>query len=450
MKKILTLVCAGALVAGANAQVQQARQVGSPIKVKAMTEVVSPIQMDQVQGSAKADKEDTIYSEAIYHSETGRVMMGPVATGRQGVTLDQMVQNGEPIDWIMGTGWANSIYGSGEIGLSFDFSENGWFYNVGGGRQLRSKSVVGVIASISRTRSTSEYNAKETPLYFKLYNSMAGQVKTQYAYTDFTSNQGVDPSDIIAVNHPVDRDRYLCTSNTIYIPYEEPEGLIMFGYYGARFEKPGTVGDSFCISAMFPNTHTEEDLLWNTSLVAVYNESEALLTSENPGSTYVVYDCEYQEMWGQRISEDEFEYARTREDLEWMLYEPEAQPNETSIIVPMCTWNWTDQNGNRTGERMDEEPFLRVILSDVADIERGAAYDKYVEVKINPAIDYTVLAATDRIQNVEIYNTNGKLVKTQVCNNNIETISLSGLTSGMYIAKVTTEAGVANKKIMVR
>lgn len=93
---------------------------------------------------------------------------------------------------------------------------------------------------------------------------------------------------------------------------------------------------------------------------------------------------------------------------------------------------------------------MEIVLADATDVERGASYDKFVEVKKNPAVDYTVIVATDAIKSVEIYNLNGKLVKTQACNSNVETISLSGLNSGMYVAKVITTAGIANKKIMVR
>lgn len=452
MKKILTLICAVALVSGARAQMQQAREVGAPLSKNAKMEAVSPMLMSPVKGAVKAGEEDTLVAEAAYHSITNRYGLAYTVTMSPKNSWDDVGRNMARVNWPLGTGWANHTYGSGEIGCLFDFSDNGWFASVGG-LKAKDKGVTGAITYICRAKSTVEkINSKDMPLYFKLYTSLLGQVTEQEAYDDLTSDQRLDET--IEVHYPVDPDRYISLSNTVYVPLVEPDDPAAVPYmdggrYGARFEHPGTAGDYFCISVMFPNEHNDEDTLWNATMLYMSEDGNAAnkLHSENPGAMYVVYDCRYQNMWGTKDGDD-FIYARER--LSWMLPDTMAQTNPNSVIVPMSSWYFTNDAGNRTGTRMDGEPYIAVILADGVDIERGAAYDKYVEVKINPAIDYTVLQSTDRIKSVEIYNLNGKLVKTQACNNHFETISLSGLTSGMYIAKVTTEAGIANKKIMVR
>lgn len=449
MKKVLTLICAVALVSGASAQMQQAREVGTPLSKNAKMESVSPMLVTPVKGAVKAAEEDTLLAEAAYHAASGRYGGGFTVTGIS--SWEDVGRNIPTVWWPFGTGWANRFYGSGEIGCLFDFSDNGWFSAVGG-LDAKEKGVVGAITYICRAKSTvEEVNSMSMPLYFKLYSSILGQVTEQEAFDDLTSNQSGE--DLITVHYPVDPDKYISLSDTVYIPVLEPEDPTDVPYvagarYGVRFKRPGTAGDYFCLSVMFPNNQDKYDTLWNATMLYLSESgSTTKLHSDNPGHMYVVYDSRYQHMWGQRNGDD-FIYSRER--LTWMLPDSTAQTSEHSVIVPMASWYFTNTAGDRTGNRQDGEAFLSVILADGVDIERGAAYDKYVEVKLNPAIDHTVLQATDKIKNVEIYNLNGKLVKTQACNSHIETISLAGLTSGMYIAKVTTEAGIANKKIMVR
>ena len=445
MKKILTLVCAVALVAGANAQVKQARQVGAPLSKSAKMEAVSPLMMDQAKGAAKAAIVDTLWAEAAFHSLSGSIGGGYTATG---ISSWDDVNNIPTVWWPYGTGWANNFAGSGEYGLLFDVSSNGWLSQV---MQVYVNDyyVTGAMVYICRARTTAtaavDVNNTDMPLYYKLYTSDKGQVTEQKAWDNLM--EAGEGSREITVHYPVNTKDYASISNTIGVPLlptEDPDQMMAGQFCSARFETPSVAGDYFCVSMVFPNDQEETDTLWNaTALILMEPGTTTTLQSEEPGAVYLVWDAPKQNMWGHREG-DEFIYAREREELEWMLPRPEDQNDETAIIAAMRGWVFDG------GSALDGEPYMRVILASEADVERGAAYDKYVEVKINPAIDFTEIVSADRIQKVEIYNTNGKLVKTQVCDSNIETIALNGLTSGMYIAKVTTIAGVANKKIMVR
>ena len=324
-------------------------------------------------------------------------------------------------------------------------SDNGWLAIVGSRKGYNRRNVVGAIVRMGRAKSTvAGITETPMPLRFKLYTMSKDQVTYQLGYDDITSTQSGE--DVLEVYFPQDPEKFASYSNYVEVEYIEPtdKNPVEFKDYGARFETPSVAGDFACVSIMFPNEHNDKDTLWNASTMFFGDEGMNYITSERPGSMYVVWDFTYQTMWSLRSTGEVI-----RERLEGFIPDSLAQPNKRYAVVPMCSWWWTN-NGERTENRMDGEVLMKAIFSDNVAIERGAAYDKYVEVKINPATDHTVIASTDKIKHVEIYTLNGKLVKTQACNDYFETISLSGLTSGMYIAKVTTEAGIANKKIMVR
>ncbi|MCM1169496.1 MAG: T9SS type A sorting domain-containing protein [Bacteroides sp.] len=460
MKKIAMLLCAVALVAGANAQVKQLKPVAGermPAKVSTTSDE-SPLMNPSLLGSAKADegKLDTIYSQPMYEYMSNPSVVGgygcfgglPYTYGSDGQPDGydyDMIGHTESILWRIGTGGLNHMYGSGEIGYSFDFSPRGWYVE-NSGEPMYDQRVVGAITMITRAKSTIEkMNDKEMPLRFKFYTELNGDVTEQDAYEDYFHRNNNEATR--KVYHPYDPTKGVF-SETVNIPtmvtMKNGEVIDEFcgsGRFGARFPEPMRAGFHPCISVIFPTERNDEDTLWNATLLEFFYEggSQAAVVSEQWGSVYVVYDFDYQTML-QYTSTGE--YARERGDQ--FLPDSAAQPNERYAIVPLRAFTYSN------GGCMDGEIWVEVVLAEAVDIERGAAYDKYVEVKVNPAVDYTVLASPDRIKKVEIYNLSGKLVKTQMCNDNVETIQLNGLGSGMYVARVTTDAGVANKKIMVR
>lgn len=457
MKKILSLICVVALVSGASAQVKQAKaDVGTPayqVEQASMPAVAKP-----------GDNEDQIAVEALARAtgSDGRFMCGYSCTNLPKNALGEPDWNrigSIPTVWFtMGSGWANCKYGSGEFGYSLDFTERS-YYIWTLDRPYNEYGIVGAVALLGRAKTTVDtVNAKRMPLRFKLYSAPMMQVTKQQAFEDLTSNKSYTTK--VTAYFPEDPDQYISLTDTVGVPVLEPESAsAKFGsdWFGARFPKPAIAGEHPCISIVFPRTGDGEDSLWNATLFEVSNESgnPVYSTSKFP-PMYAVYDFKYQSLWGASSEEDPKvrDYWRDRidhvySDEMYFIPDQKAQPNTRYAVVPMRSWNWTDDAENPT-DRQDGEIAMYILLAEGVTIERGAAYDKYVEVKLNPAVTYTVIQSTDRIKNVEIYNLSGKLVKTQVCNSNVETISLSGLNSGMYIAKVTTEAGIANKKIMVR
>ncbi|MDE5742924.1 MAG: T9SS type A sorting domain-containing protein, partial [Bacteroidales bacterium] len=78
------------------------------------------------------------------------------------------------------------------------------------------------------------------------------------------------------------------------------------------------------------------------------------------------------------------------------------------------------------------------------------AYAQTVCVYPLPATDKVTVVALDPIQKIEIYNMAGMLVKVANMNESVLNIDVTSLVPGAYIAKITTENGVASKKLVVK
>ncbi len=444
MKKILTLVCAVALVSGANAQKKVAKDMGAPLQATTIETAASPLSAAPSKAATKANSVDTLYTECVYNAADG--------DGRYGLTFSATgirdwndLGNVPSIWWTYGTGWLNDLYGSGEIGYSFDFSSDGWYAAVAGLTGFDKRGVTGAIAHVGRCRSSvASINDEKMPFQFKLYTSATGTVTRQEGLLDIVSDDRT-LDDKEEVFYPADPEKFVSFSDTAWVPYIAPTSVVdpadnvVSRSYGAKFAVPGLSGNFACVSVVFPHGQSETDTLWNATLFQVTDGSGNTVTSDRVTSMYTVWDFDYQQMWSNGAGN------RLDERVEGFIPDEAAQPNTRYAVVPTRSWVWQND-----GSHMDGEIDMMIIMAEGVDMERGASYDKYVEVKINPALDHTILASADKMTRVEIYNVNGKLVKTQVCNDNIERIDLSALTSGMYIAKVVTEGGIANKKIMVR
>lgn len=456
MKKMLTLVCSIALCMGANAQVKQQRDMGSP-----RSQAVQMSEKSLIETSSKVfgkveevETADTFCVEARYKAE--KPGLGFSWTGAK---LEE-INNRAAIYYTLGPGWASHVMGSGEIGYVFDFSADGWISSVVGA-DFSNRYITGAIVYMGRSKSTvASINDESMPFKFKLYTSAWGQLTRQQAFFCINA-QGADDDPLLDVHYPADPEKFASESETIMIPWIKPEPdpstgktpRVVSKLYGARFQNP-TVGGAFAgISFVFPHEDNAKDTLWNATMSYLTDGSDAMnpLMSERAGSVFLVIDFDRQEYWGTKADgslRDRFAYATEEEPNVWMPDET-AQPNPRYAVIPRQAMWWRNQSGART-EPQNEEPYFYIVISTKTDVERGASYDKYVEVKKNPAVGFTQIVATDAIQRVDIYNMNGKLMKTQMCNDLIETINLEGLNSGMYVAKVTTVAGIANKKIIVR
>ncbi len=76
--------------------------------------------------------------------------------------------------------------------------------------------------------------------------------------------------------------------------------------------------------------------------------------------------------------------------------------------------------------------------------------DRYSNVSPNPANDVVTVQSSFKIREIEIHNSLGQVVLRKEGKQNIETIDVSMLESGMYIVRIKTQRGFANKKVIIQ
>lgn len=447
MKKIIMFVCALALAGGANAQVRKAAHDFS-MPGKAAQKQASMLRIQTSANAAKAEitQTDTVATQSLLTAgANGSFYIG---ISWLGTPSSDDFPTALQASWTfpMGTGWLNDYMGSGEIGYSCDFTPHGW-YNLTLGNTygyFNQMFLTGVMAEVGRMPSTKLAANDSMPLYFKHYNN--GQVGNLATYKSY-SNYGDRTTVLTDLYYPKDPDNFNKSEEVkvACLPKRE-SGFPGTALYGAKFADPKVTGANTCVSVVFPHDGDEKDTLWNATLFPPQDASGNLFLSDRPYATYLVVDFNKQNMWGVEGDNGEWDYFRTRQE-GFLPEEGEAlQPNTRYAVLPFEMWVF--QDGRST---TDGEPCLYFIVADASAVKSANPVDKYVEVGPVPAVDKVVVnSVAGNILRVDIYNMNGKLLKSQVCNNNRENVSVAGLATGMYVAKVVTEEGTASKKIIVR
>ena len=72
-----------------------------------------------------------------------------------------------------------------------------------------------------------------------------------------------------------------------------------------------------------------------------------------------------------------------------------------------------------------------------------------VSLSPNPANDVVTVQSSFKIREIEIHNTLGQVVLRKEGSQNIETLDVSILESGVYVVRIKTQRGFANKKILI-
>lgn len=88
-----------------------------------------------------------------------------------------------------------------------------------------------------------------------------------------------------------------------------------------------------------------------------------------------------------------------------------------------------------------------LITTDIQTLEK----ENQVQLHPNPAKDYVKISAVNQIEQVELYDANGKLIQTMngVLGNELE-YRTSFLSPGFYLLKIKLETGVITKKLIVQ
>ena len=74
--------------------------------------------------------------------------------------------------------------------------------------------------------------------------------------------------------------------------------------------------------------------------------------------------------------------------------------------------------------------------------------DRYTYLMPNPAGETVTVASSFRIDEVELYDLNGKLLARQKVDGLQTALDISALAAGTYIVRVTTNNGTAYKKLV--
>jgi hypothetical protein len=79
-----------------------------------------------------------------------------------------------------------------------------------------------------------------------------------------------------------------------------------------------------------------------------------------------------------------------------------------------------------------------------------ATVDRYSFVSPNPANDVVTVQSSFKIREIEIHNSLGQVVLRKEGSQNIETLDVSILESGVYVVRIKTQRGFANKKLIIK
>ncbi len=149
-------------------------------------------------------------------------------------------------------------------------------------------------------------------------------------------------------------------------------------------------------------------------------------------------------------SEEMYDQGNSGWDTYWGYknnYQYDGNDNPSQLITQ--SYNQVE-NVYENGQRYE--------YSDYISIQAGIAFNKNLEATLypNPSEDGKVFISFDNMQSqsltIQVYNLNGQLIHEQANDLNIgqNEISFSGLNSGMYIVRILSEEGIANKKLIVR
>ncbi len=94
-----------------------------------------------------------------------------------------------------------------------------------------------------------------------------------------------------------------------------------------------------------------------------------------------------------------------------------------------------------SGFTSESNSMIKFTSVGIADVEN----DNEMVVYPNPANNMVHISGMDNVQMVEVFNLQGQRVAVE--SGNVHEISVSGLASGMYILRVTTDKGVRSCRV---
>ncbi|MDE7150183.1 MAG: T9SS type A sorting domain-containing protein, partial [Bacteroidales bacterium] len=218
---------------------------------------------------------------------------------------------------------------------------------------------------------------------------------------------------------------------------------------GGMFEHVFPASANFGISVEAQLTNNKAyDSLWNWALAAKSNDKCSFIDEWAAWQRIDFSDHENRWVWLWKDDESDVDVSQPYEAEDDWGFAPTDCPqhdNGTGLYVYAFSLNMTLGDGEHF------LPMLYPVIQDRTSIEKGKdTYAQTVSVYPLPATDKVNIVALDPIQKVELYNMAGTLLKQITMNDNVLEFDVTSYAPGTYIAKITTEKGVASKKLLVK
>lgn len=458
MKKVFAFICAMGIAAGASAQVKVSKTVAASnvagMESVAINKEEAPLFKVKAMNAAKPSDlvYDTLGVYAWYSPEAQwgytwfNYKFGPQ------VTADNLLSGHETIRFLYGSFMLPYNLGSGELGYYFPVGAGSWYADAAM-YDVTESFIVGAATSLVTFPRVAELNKGQSmPFWFKVYDQ--NQISEQQVLTDHNALAGEAAARYTDVTYPTDPDVFHIT-DTAWIAEmplfrDEATGEVLGAgdtMIWSSFNERIPVGDEFCLSVLFPSQDMQRDTNWNVTMSL--DISAGPVTAEWPRAVYGVMRFPGQHHWRTALVDnpeqnnpDDWGYPEER--IEGFIADESMQPNKHAAVFSMAAFNMFSDGG------IEYEPYMLVVTCSEYVSNSPNTVDRYVQVAPVPAVDYVNITSSKNINRVEIYSLGGGLVKNQVVSGNEVTVNVSGLNSGMYIAKVYTESGVATKRIVVR
>ncbi|MBD5397387.1 T9SS type A sorting domain-containing protein [bacterium] len=459
MKKLMFSLCALCLVGAASAQVST-----TPVNGKAQrftnSSVAAEFENSDVQTvPARKDGEiEYVEVQSAYGWDRKAYNLAWFAIDQSQNDLGTKgFCNEDHIFWTYGTGGLPTMGGTGEIGYRFFSGSKSYYNRVGiypnyGVPYAAGAYIVRVpsVGLLHRDEDGNEYY-DPMPFYFKLYDYT--KVGEQKVRASITQNGPTDET--VDVVYPTDPEKYTALTDTAWIYagctyVEEDKKMHPNDTFVRReflnIDKSKRLGDNFCVSMMFPVEWDEEgdsviDPRWNAMPLCMLNNTSGLI-SEEPHSVYFVVDYERDMMWW----DADGKHLGKRPS--GLVEDSLMQPNDRYAIFPFDSYYMKYQNGNI--DNSTDEFWMNIYYTEWSALQSANKADRYVQLSPVPAVDYVNFKSYTDMSRIEIYSLGGQLVKAVNVSGDTYRLDLTGMNSGMYVARIYSEKGISSKKLIVR
>lgn len=446
MKKLMISLCALCIVGAAGAQVAPLSEKAQRLMQTSMSQKAEMQEVQTLSNRKDQVKVDSFAVQSAYDWDKW-VTFSWFSYPGQDLTKNGYC-NEDKIAWVYGTGGMISFAGSGEIGYHFSAGSRS-YYDLAH-LYPNMKVPYAAFAKVVRAPSTSLLHDgvyDSMPFYFKLYDYT--KVNNQRVVESLTEYGPLD--NYVRVIYPTDPERYSLLSDTVMVPagcFLTEDGNMSPFQFNAKAEFKDIkswerLGEDFCLSMMFPIDWDEEgdsvmDAAWNAQPMIMSQENGEYAISEVAHSVYIVYDfARTTSLWKDNRPQDHKRFNG-------LVADSITQPNARYAIMPFDSWYMQDGK-NTTGE-----PYMIIYTTDWTSLQSANKADRYVQLSPIPAVDYVNFTSYTDMSRIEIYSLGGQLVKAVNVSGDTYRMDISGINSGMYVARIYSEKGISSKKLIVR